>query len=334
MKTTTLGNSGVQVSSLCLGTMYFGSKVDEETSFALLDQYWDAGGRFLDTANVYARWITGFQGGESEALLGRWLAARGYGGKAFIASKVGFPTPVDDLKFGAARSQIERAVEASLRRLGVERIDLYYVHGDDRQAPLAERLEAFTRLRDAGKIGEAGASNFRAWRLEEAHGLCSANGWLDYCCVQQRFSYVRAQRGAYYDPHVEADDAELDYYRNRGLTLLAYSPLLSGAYTRSDRSFPNQYEGPDTDARMGALAKAAEATGATANQVVLAWMLQSDPPVIPVIGMSTSDQLGELLGAIDVKLSPEQCAELSDAGLKPAIHENAQQHLPPGAKRG
>lgn len=334
MQTTTLGTSGVAVSSLCLGTMYFGSKIDEETSFALLDQYWEAGGRFLDTANAYARWLPGFEGGESESLLGRWLSERGYAGEAFIASKVGFPTPIDDLAFGAAAEQIERAVEASLRRLGVERIDLYYIHADDRSVPLEDRLEAFTRLRDAGKIRIAGASNIRAWRLEVARGLCEQHGWLDYCCVQQRFSYVRIQRGSYYDPHVEADDAELDYYRSRGLKLLAYSPLLSGAYTRTDRSFPEQYIGPDTDTRMKALNEVAQATGATANQVVLAWMLQSDPPVIPTVGMSKPDQLKEILGALDVTLGSDQLVTLSDAGLRPAMHENAQQQLPDGAKRG
>ncbi len=334
MTNVSLGRSGAEVSELCLGAMYFGSRTNEDTSVALLDRYLEAGGSFIDTANAYARWVPGCEGGESEALLARWMKVRKNRTDLFLASKVGFPAPVDGLEFGATADQIERACEASLRRLGTEVIDLYYVHADDRSSPFEERLEAFERLRRAGKIRYCGASNITDWRLEEAHWIAHERGWADYCCVQQRYSYVRAQSGAIYDPHVTVDEEFLDYARVRGLTILAYSPLLGGAYTRKDRDFPEQYHGPDTDARLAALNAVARARGATPNQTVLAWLMKSDPPVIPVIGASTSDQLEELLAASELVLAPEELETLSQAGNRPATHPAAQRHPPKGAKRG
>lgn len=334
MKQIALGSSQIEVSSLCLGTMYFGTRTDERTSFALLDQYWDAGGRFLDTANAYARWVPGGEGGESEALLGKWLRERGRGHEAFIATKVGFPTPADDLEFGLRPAQIERAIEASLERLSIEQIDLYYAHADDRTSPLPERLETFNRLRESGKIRLAGASNMMAWRLEEALWTARANNWAEYCCVQQRFSYLRLQRGSVYDPHVEANGSELDYCRNRGLGVLAYSPLLGGSYVRDDKPLPPDYVGADTDARLAVLGDLVSETGASAHQVVLAWMLQSDPPVIPIIGVSTKEQLAELLEAPALTLSTDQLEKLSDAGNRFAKHPNAHRFSVRGSKRG
>ena len=333
MKTIPLGKTGVEVSALCLGTMYFGSKNNPDTSFGLLDQYLEAGGTFLDTANAYARWVPGFQGGESETVLGDWLKDRGGRERLFIASKVGFPAPVDGLDFGNSAEQIQSACEASLKRMGIEIIDLYYSHADDRAVPLDERLEAFSRLVKAGKVRFVGASNIMDWRLEESRWLAQTNGWPQNCCVQQRYSYVRPRAGAIYDPHVVVTEDFLDYVRNRGLTILAYSPLLGGAYVRSDRSFPDQYIGPDTDARLSALRKTVRETGATANQVVLAWMLQTDPPVIPLIAASRTEHMAELLKAADLTLSEEHLERLSQAGNLPALHANHQRKLDAAAKR-
>lgn len=334
METMALGKTTAKVSSLCLGAMYFGSKTDEQTSIALLDQYVEAGGRFIDTANAYARWVPGCQGGESEEVLGRWMKARGNRRELFLASKVGFPAPVDHLEFGVSAKQIEKGCEASLKRLGVDAIDLYYAHADDRVSPLPERLEAFDRLLKAGKIRFSGASNIMDWRLEEARWIARERGLSQYCCVQQRYSYIRAQAGAVYDPHVTVDEEFLDYVRSRGLTVLAYSPLLGGAYARADREFPEQYTGPDTETRLAALKGVAADKGATANQVVLAWLLRSDPPMIPLIAASTREQLAELLGCLDVRLSADELERLSVAGNRPATHPAAQRHPPKGAKRG
>jgi len=334
MKTVALGNTGEEVSALCLGTMFFGSKNDRETSWKLLDRYVEAGGTFLDTANAYARWIKGCQGGESETVLAEWFAERGHRGSLFIATKVGFPTPVDGLDFGLSAAQIEKACEASLKRMGIETIHLYYAHADDRTTPMEERLEAFSKLVQAGKVRFIGASNHLDWRLEEARCLAERNGWPEFCCVQQRYSYVRPQAGAIYDPHVVVNDEHLDYCRNRGITLLAYSPLLGGAYGREDRSFPEQYAGPDTDLRLETLRTVAEELGATPNQVVLAWFLQSEPPVIPLVAASRLEHLDENLASLDVKLSDDQLTRLSQAGNRPALHPSRQRRLPAGAKEG
>jgi aryl-alcohol dehydrogenase-like predicted oxidoreductase len=311
MRTVSLGNTGAEVSVFCLGTMHFGSRTDKETSYRLLDQYVEAGGSFLDTANNYAMWVPGYVGGESETLLGEWMRERKNRAQMFIATKVGFDYP--GVERGLRAHQIETECEKSLSRLGIDTIDLYYAHRDDRNTPMEETIEAYDRLIRAGKVRFIGASNFLAWRLEEARWVSQTHGWAEYCCIQQRYSYIRPKPGASFDPQIAANDDLLDYCRTRGIRMLAYSLLLSGAYTRADRAFPEQYLGPDTDARLAALKVISGEVGATANQIVLAWMVQSDPVVIPLVGASAVDQLEESLGALAIELSADQMARLNNA---------------------
>lgn len=311
MKAMELGRTGVAVSQFCLGTMHFGSRTDRELAYRLLDQYVEAGGSFLDTANNYAHWVPGFGGGESETLLGEWMRERGNRTQMFIATKVGFP--YRDTERGLKAHQIETECEKSLRRLGIDAIDLYYAHRDDANTPLKETLEAFARLVRAGKVRFVGASNFVAWRVAEAHSVSQAHGWAEYCCIQQRYSYIRPKPGASFEPQIAANDDLLGYCRAHSFTMLAYSPLLGGAYTRADRSFPEQYHGPDTDARLTMLTSVAVELGATRNQVVLAWMAQHEPAVIPLVGASTEGQLQENLGALEITLSAEQMDRLDSA---------------------
>ncbi|NIV30855.1 MAG: aldo/keto reductase [Anaerolineae bacterium] len=291
--------------------MHFGSRTDREMSYRLLDQYVEAGGSFLDTANTYARWVPGFHGGESEALLGEWMRERGNRPQTFVATKVGFPYP--GVERGLRAHQIEAECEKSLQRLGVDTIDLYYAHVDDRDTPVEETMAAFDRLVKTGTVRFIGASNFVARRLEQARQVSHTHGWAQYCCIQQRYSYVRPKPGASFGAQIAASDGLFDYCRAHGITVLAYSPLLGGAYTRADRAFSKQYLGPDTDARTAVLQAVTAEAGATANQVVLAWMVQSDPPVIPLVGASTVAQLEENLRALEIALSPEQMARLNEA---------------------
>lgn len=314
MHTVPLGDTGEQVSAMCLGAMYFGSRNDEESSYLLLEQYVGAGGSFIDTANVYAHWAgPGWQGGESEALLGRWMKDRGNRDWLFIASKVGFDMP--GVERGLTASQIEAECDKSLKRLGTDTIDLYYAHVDDRYTPLEETLEAYARLVQAGKVRYIGASNYLAWRLEQARAISRAHGWPEFCCIQQRYTYLRPKPGASFDPQVAVNDDLLDFCdaRRDDITLLAYSVLLSGAYTRHDRPISDQYAGPDTDARLAVLRAVAAEVGVTPNQVVLAWMLHSDPVVIPLIAASRPEHLQENLDALDVTLSADQMARLDFA---------------------
>jgi aryl-alcohol dehydrogenase-like predicted oxidoreductase len=311
MKTVQLGDTGAEVSAFCLGILYYGNRIGQETSFRLMDRFVEAGGTFLDTANIYSFWLPGFKGGESEKVLGEWIEARKNREHLFIASKVGFA--YQDVERGLRAAQVERECEKSLQRLGTDVIDLYYAHVDDRQTPLEETMEAFDRLVRAGKVRYIGASNFLAWRLERARWVSRTDGWAEYCCIQQRHTYLRPKPGASFGAQVSSNDDLLDYCRSEPVTLLAYSPLLNGAYTRDDRSLPDQYLGPDADARLAALHAVAAEVGATANQVVYAWMMQSDPPVIPLMAASTDEQMTENLGALDITLSAEQIERLSEA---------------------
>ena len=315
MKYTELGGTGMQISAMCLGTMYFGTKNGEGSSFRLLDQFIDAGGNFIDTANCYAFWIEGACGDESEDLLGRWMKDRKNRDRIVLATKVGarpdrakgpdYPKN----KEGLSADAIEGALEDSLRRLGTEYVDLYYVHTQDPATPTEETLQALDGLVKSGKVRHIGVSNHQAWRVERARQISRAHSWVEYCCIQQRHSYLRPKRGIALEGGAQicVDEELLDYcVENPDVTLLAYSPLLGGAYTRADRPLPEEYRSSDTTARMAALQRVADETGATLNQVVLAWMMQGAPAIIPLIAAGTSSQLEENLGASDVILSPEQ----------------------------
>jgi aryl-alcohol dehydrogenase-like predicted oxidoreductase len=314
MHTQPLGHTGVEVSSLCLGAMYLGTRTNRATSQRILDAYVDAGGSFIDTANIYAHWITGYKGGESETLLGEWMKARGNRDRLFIASKVGFEYPGVERRLTAPL--IEAECNKSLKRLGVDTIDLYYAHVDDRQTPLEETLAAFDRLVRAGKVRFVGASNYVAWRLEQAHWISQTNHWTPFCCIQQHYTYLRLRPGTNVAPQAMANDDLLDYCRSSSMTLLAYSVLQGGAYTRPDRSFADKFSSPDNDQRLEALRAVAQECGASVNQVLLRWMLQSTPRVLPLIAASDEAQLHDNLGALELVLSEEQMQRLDSAGIQ------------------
>ncbi len=312
MEVIPLGHSHIQVSKLCLGAVNYGTQVDKEHSFELLDRYYEAGGRFIDTANNYSYFFGGV-GGESETILGEWMKERGNREELVIATKVGFNTP--DIGNGLSRELIRSEFEGSLERLQTEYVDLYYAHKDHREDPLEETLEAFNRLHRQGKLRAIGCSNYLSWRIEEARHLSREHGWPEYCCVQAKHTYLRPRPGAFDVTHPITDGELLDYCREKkDVLLLAYSPTLKGAYTRVDREISSTYRGPDTDARMAALKKVAAETGATPIQIVFAWMLASDPIVLPLVTAGTIEQMNENLGSIDVDLSAEQMEFLNSAG--------------------
>lgn len=309
MKMVQLGDTGVNVSALCLGAMFLGTKSGVEDSRRILDLYLEAGGSFIDTANIYAHWVPGFAGGESEVLLGDWMHENQNRSKLFIASKVGFGYP--GVELGLSAKQIEAECEKSLRRLQIETIDLYYAHVDDPKTPMEETLEAFDRLVSAGKVRFIGASNFSAWRMERAHWISQSKGWASYCCVQQRYTYLQPRAGTNFGLQMAVNDDLLNYCRDSGTTLLAYSALLAGAYTRPEREISSQYAGVDNQMRLEALKTVAMETGATVNQVLLAWMLHSNPFVLPLIAASTEEQLKDNLGALELRLSDDQMKRLN-----------------------
>ena len=315
MKKIDLSQTGVKVSRLCLGTLRFGTRNTYEESAQLMDMYCEAGGRFIDTANAYDQWCPQGKGGESQVTIGRWLRERGNRDDIFLATKVGFG--YGDVPDGLAAATIISECENSLKQLGTDRIDLFYAHKDDSNTPLEETLGAFEQLVRDGKIRFFGASNYLAWRLADADAICKENGWPEFTCVEQRFTYLRPNPGADFGPQRVIEQNLMSYCDARGKTMLTYTPLLRGAYVRKDRPIPSPYLGPDTDTRLAMLRKIAAEVGATANQVVLAWMMHRQPPLIPVFSARNPKQMQENLGALAITLSSEQMTKLNEAGHCP-----------------
>jgi len=319
--------TALSASELCLGTMYFGTTVDEATSFAILDRFAEAGGTFIDTANCYQFWTGHGTGEESESLLGRWLQRRGDRDRLVIATKVGArPDPAGapwpDSAEGLSADVIRAQAQASLRRLGTDHIDVYYAHIDDPTTPQEETLEAFSDLVTAGAVRVPGGSNLTTDRLISARRAANAHAWPAYQCFQQRHTYLAPAPDADFGVQVVADDELFEYGRGESdLTLLAYSTLLSGSYVRADRPVPPEYQHPGTADRLGALHEVADSLGATPNQVVLAWLLGGDPPALPVLGVSSVAQLDECLGAVDLHIDEQHRYRLDTAGQ--AFHRTA-----------
>ncbi len=312
MKKIQLSQTGVEVSCLCLGTLRFGTRNSYEQSARLMDMYVEAGGSFIDTANSYDRWCTQGKGGESQVTIGRWLRERNNRDDLFIATKVGFG--YGDVPEGLAASTIIAECENSLRQLGTDRIDLFYAHHDDHNTPLEETLSAFDKLVKDGKVRFVGASNYLAWRLADADAIAAQKGLASFTCVEQRFTYLRPNPGADFGVQRIIDENLMSYCDARGKTMLPYTPLLRGAYVRSDRPIPLPYLGSDTDLRLSVLQEVARELGATVNQVILAWMMQRQPPLIPVFSAGNPQHMQENLGALDITLSTEQMTVLDLAG--------------------
>ncbi|WP_367319423.1 aldo/keto reductase [Streptomyces sp. HUAS ZL42] len=327
MKYRTIGTDPAtrrEVSVLALGAMLFGSRTDEETSFAVLDRYVEAGGTFIDTSDNYAFWVDGSQGGQSEELLGRWRRSRGIGDEIVMATKLGARplapgTSYVDNAEGLSAKTIRESAERSRERLGVERLDLLYAHIEDHTVPLRETVEGFAALVAEGTVGLLGVSNHAIWRVERARALAAAAGLPGYEVLQYQHSHLRPRTDIpgdlFPDGSLGHAGAELQSYLRAepGLTLIAYSPLLTGAYTRPDKPLPPDYDHPGTLARLAALNDVARETGATVNQVVLAWQLGGEAPIIPLVGASSVAQLEENLAAVDLELTGEQRQRLDAA---------------------
>jgi aryl-alcohol dehydrogenase-like predicted oxidoreductase len=327
MKYRTIGSDPAtrrEVSVLALGAMLFGSATDEQTSFAILDRYVEAGGTFVDTSDNYAFWVDGSQGGQSEELLGRWRRSRGVGDEVVVATKLGARplapgTGYVDNGEGLSAKVIRESAERSRERLGMERLDLLYAHIDDHTVPQRETVEGFAALVAEGTVGLLGVSNQAVWRVERARALAAGAGLPGYEVLQYQHSYLRPRLDVptelFPDGSLGHVGGELlGYLRAEpGLTLVAYSPLLTGAYTRTDKPLPPDYDHPGTPARLAVLREVARETGATPNQVVLAWQMGGELPIIPLVGASSVAQLEENLAAVDLELTAEQRARLNAA---------------------
>lgn len=314
MRTMELGQSGIQVTELGYGCMMFGPKLEEEAAYRQLDAYLDRGGNLLDTANIYGRRKIDGTGraGRSEEIIGSWLKQRGGRDRVVLASKVGFAYP--GISYGTSARQIQEECEKTLRRLQTDYLDLYYLHTDDRDTPLEETLSAMDALVRAGKVRAVGASNFSAWRLERARNLCQANHWAPICCIQQRYSYLRPKPDSVFPGQKYVTEDLREYVKDTGITLLAYCPLLKGAYVNPEKSFLEQYVGADARARLAALDQVSRESGYSKVQLIYYWLLHQDPAAIPLVTTTTMEQFQEAMGTLEVHLSPEQLEFLNAAG--------------------
>jgi aryl-alcohol dehydrogenase-like predicted oxidoreductase len=308
------GRSGLQLSPFCLGGNVFGWSADEEASFAVLDAYVASGGNVIDSANVYSAWVDGNEGGESEAIIGRWLARRADRDDLVIATKVGMAGGAHPK--GLTRDHVLRGAEGSLARLGVERIDLFYAHEDDEGTPLGETLAAFGELIDQGLVGTIAASNHSAARLAEALEISAREGLPRYEGLQPPYNLL--DRNGY-----EGERQELCL--REGLGVAAYFALargfLSGKYrpgepvpaTPRAAGISRTYLNDRGWGILAAVDEVAEAHGASEAQVALAWVM-ARPGVTCAIASATSpDQVRELAGAVALELDDGDVARLEEA---------------------
>ncbi|NAS13306.1 aldo/keto reductase [Poritiphilus flavus] len=322
MKRINLGNIGLEVSQLCLGTMYFGTKTDQSQSEKLLDYFTDQGGNFIDTSNNYAFWMEDACGDESETVLGKWLKRRGKREHVVLATKCG-ARPVDytgdlgSIKLeGLSYKTIINAVEQSLKRLQTDYLDVIYGHVDFMEYPIDERLKAFTLLEEQGKIRFAGSSNTMAWRLAESQLYSKEHAYVNYSFAQQRYTFLRPRYTADFWVQILLEEEMLNYGKHHPeLTIVAYATLLSGFYGKKDAAIPEEYDTEDSRLRLLALSELAKRKSCTMNQLVLAWIMAHTPRIIPIISGSKVSQLEESLGAVNIELSGEEHFFLSNSGL-------------------
>jgi aryl-alcohol dehydrogenase-like predicted oxidoreductase len=312
VKKQTLGKSKIEVSALAMGSDLIGSKIGRQDAFRLFDFYYSNGGNFIDSANMYACWLPGFQGGESETTIGAWMKERRNRKDMVISSKLAFDHP--GCAGGLSAAEIVRECEKSLKRLETDWIDVYYAHRDDRDTPIEETMRAFDSLVKAGKVRAIGASNLAIWRIAEANQVSRTNGWTEYSVVEQRYTYLRPRHGADFGPQIFISEELKDFAGAHGIALVGYSILLQGAYTRTDRPVPTQFAGPDSDERLAMLREVAAEVGCTPSQAIIAWLRQSEPAVLPIVAGSKVEQFQENIAALGITLSGDQMSRLDTAG--------------------
>jgi aryl-alcohol dehydrogenase-like predicted oxidoreductase len=311
-----LGRTGMKVAALCLGGNTFGWTTDQKASEAVLDAYLESGGNFIDTADVYSRWAPGNTGGESETALGIWMAARKNRHAVVMATKACGPMGPGPNDAGLSRLHIMRAVEASLRRLQTDYIDLYQAHWDDRETPLEETLRAFDDLVRQGKVRYIGASNHVAWRLTRALWESDRKGYARYECLQPKYNLVVRDE---YERELEGLCLE------QGVGVIPYSSLasgfLSGKYRRgadlpaTARAAGVQkiYMNERGFAVLAAVEKVAAGVGATPAQVALSWLAHRPGITAPIASATSVAQLKEIVGAVELKLDADATATLDQA---------------------
>ena len=315
MEKRKLGNSGLEVAPLAFGGNVFGWTTDEPTTFALLDAYVDAGFNLIDTADMYSTWVVGHKGGESETILGKWLKRSGKREKLIIASKVG--KEMGPNLQGLSKAYIMQAVEASLRRLQTDYIDLYQSHADDPDTPLEETLEAYGQLIKQGKIRAIGASNYSAERLAQSLEVSEQTGYPRYESLQPLFNLYDRE-----DYEKELEPLCLE----KGVGVISFFSLGSGFLTgkyRSKEDLSNRARGSFVEKYLNergfriveALDKVAQEHNITPAQVAIAWLISHPSITAPIASATNLEQLNELIEATTIELNPSVIDQLNQASV-------------------
>lgn len=310
-----LGRTGLKVSEFCLGTMTFRWTSSEEESFAVLDRFWEAGGNFIDTADVYSRWAEGNDGGVAEEIIGRWLKDKPRD-EIIIATKIRGRMWDGPNGEGLSRQHIMLGVEKSLKRLGVETIDLYQTHWPDWDTPLEETLRALDDLIRDGKVRYIGASNYAAWLLMKNLWLSDKHDYARFDCIQPHYHLLNRRE-------VEPELAALCL--DQGVGMIPYSPLaggfLTGKYTPDSDPETGRGAGSDRMAKyknemgwavLDALREMGAERGKTIAQMALAWQLTQPFVTSPIIGANTVAQLDESLGALGLRMTEDEMLRLDE----------------------
>jgi aryl-alcohol dehydrogenase-like predicted oxidoreductase len=309
-----LGRTGLQVSCFCLGTMQWGWTTNEPTAFAVMDAFVERGGNFLDTADFYSRWLPGHRGGESEEIIGRWMQQRGNRQQMIITTKVYQPMGEQPNDRGLSRKHILEGLDASLRRLRTDYLDLYLAHAFDAETPIEETLQALDDARRAGKIRYAGASNYPAWRLVEALWKAEVQHTLRFDCLEPHYNLVHRS---------EFEQDLQTICQQYQIAVMPYSPLangfLTGKYKREKMqgiesaragSVQRRYDREEAWRALATVEQIAQEMSSTPSAVALAWLLAQPAVTAPIIGARSVEQLEACLEALKVSLTGEQLARL------------------------
>ena len=310
------GSTGLQVSPLCLGGNVFGWTCDEEASFAVLDAYVEAGGNFIDTATVYSTWVPGNVGGESEAIIGRWLASRGRPDDLVLATKVGYPGD-PHMRAGLDRENVRAGIEGSLERLGVDSVEIYYAHKDDLSIPLADALTNLNELKGEGLVQFLAASNYTPGRLAEALQVSEDLDLARFQAFQPHFNLLeRAEyQGDGEDLCVREHIAVAPYFTlARGFLTGKYRPDAELPATPRAGGISQEYLNDRGWAMLAVLDEVAAAHDATPAQVSLAWLMRYAGVVSPIASATSPDQVRDIMGAVDVQLTDDEFARLDAVG--------------------
>ena len=309
-----MGHTGLQVSPICLGGNTFGWTSDQAKSEEVLDAYVEAGGNFIDTADVYSRWAPGNTGGDSERVLGKWMKDRGNRAGVIIATKVGSPMGDKPNETGLSRHHIIAGVEASLKNLQTDYIDLYQSHRDDLNTPVEETLRAYDDLVTQGKVRYIGASNFAAWRLTRNLWASDKHNFVRYETLQPLYN-LYSREG--YERELEA------LILDQQIGVIPYSTLGSGFFSgkyRQGQSLPNTPRAQGVQRTymnergfkiLAEVERIAEARSATPSQVALAWLLARPGITAPIVSGTSAQHVHELVGAAELKLTSDDITALN-----------------------